>query len=294
MTHLDASSQSHSPTTPDVTTVCGSLSTLATPSLSRGALVVRKGRENRIQIMGQDVDVMTGAQVLDWIQLTARGRQRGIVANHNLHSLYLVNRHPEMAQLYEMADVIQIDSMPLIKFGQMTGKPVGPQHRSTYLDWRDDFWSMTQRFGLRVFYLGGEPGVASGAVRMMEMAYPDLRFSGRDGFFDVTQDGAENQKVLSTIRQFAPDILMVGMGMPRQEAWIAANYRELPPCVIMPVGAAFDYEVGVQKAAPRWMGEWGVEWLYRLCADPRRLASRYLYEPWFLIKPAMTDLLKRQ
>ena len=250
--------------------------------------------ESRVTIMGQAMDLVTGAQVLDYIQYMARGRRRAIVANHNLHSLYLVERYPEMARLYEIADLIQIDSMPLIKLARMSGKAAGPEHRSTYLDWREDFWAMTQRFGLRVFYLGGEPGVATGAIRMMEMAYPDVRFGGRDGYFDTTTEGLENQSVLSEVRRFAPDILMVGMGMPRQEMWIADNYRDLPPCVVMPVGAAFDYEVGLQKAAPRWMGEWGIEWLYRLCHDPKRLASRYLIEPWFLIKPALTDLIRRR
>lgn len=248
----------------------------------------------RVTVLGQQMDLMTGRQVLEWVVYAARGRRRAIVANHNLHSLYLVERNPEMARLYGMANLIQVDSMPLIRFAQMTGKPAKAEHRSTYLDWRDDFWGLAQRFGLRVFYLGGEPGIATGAVRMMEMAYPDVRFSGHDGFFDVTRDGADNQRVLSTIRRFAPDILMVGMGMPRQEVWIADNFEDLPPCVVMPVGAAFDYEVGAQKAAPRWMGDWGVEWLYRLCSDPKRLASRYLYEPWFLLKPAYRDLFKRQ
>ena len=250
--------------------------------------------KNRVHILGHPMDIVTVPEVLDWMQFMARGRRRAILANHNLHSLYLIDHHPKMAELYEIADVIQIDSMPLIKFGRMTGKPVGPEHRSTYLDWRDDFWAMCQRYGLRVFYLGGEPGVATGAIRMIEMAYPDVRFGGHDGFFDVEKEGVENQAVLSEVRRFAPDILMVGMGMPRQEMWIAENYRDLPPCVVMPVGAAFDYEIGRQKAAPRWMGEWGIEWLYRLCHDPKRLASRYLIEPLHLLRPAFRDMFKRQ
>lgn len=261
------------------------------PSLPVPVYPVPEGRE-RVRILGHEMDVMTATQMLDWVQYAARGRRRAIVANHNLHSLYLVDRRPQMARLYQMADIIQIDSMPLVRFAQMTGKAVGFEHRSTYLDWRDDFWAMAQRYGLRVFYLGGEPGIASGAVRMMEMAYPDLRFGGRDGYFDVTSEGAENQAVLSQIRRFAPDILMVGMGMPRQEIWIAENYTDLPPCVVMPVGAAFDYEVGAKKTPPRWMGQMGIEWLYRLCQEPGRLASRYLYEPWFLLGPAIKDVIR--
>lgn len=257
-------------------------------------VTVRPDGQRRIRILGHEMDAITGAQVLDWVQFAARGRRRTIVGSHNFHSLYLVARHPAMARFYEMADIIQIDSMALVRFGRMIGQDVSPRHRSTYLDWRDEFWANAHRFGLRIFYLGGEPGLASGAVRMMEMAYPGIRFGGRDGFFDPTRDGEENLGVLSDIRRFAPDILLVGMGMPRQEIWIAENCHDLPPCVIMPVGSALDDEVGARKVAPRWMGEWGIEWLYHLGSDPKRLASRYLYEPWFLLKPALRDIFRRR
>jgi len=92
------------------------------------------------------------------------------------------------------------------------------------------------------------------------------------------------------VREFKPNVLFVGMGMPRQELWIADNVEALPQAVILPVGAAFDYEAGVQKAAPRWMGRLGVEWLFRLFADPKRLFARYCVEPWFLIGPALGDV----
>lgn len=246
----------------------------------------------RVTVLGHDMDLMTGHQVLDWVIYAARGRRRAIVANHTLHSLYLVDRHPEMARLYQMADLIQIDSRALLRFARMTGKPATLEHKSAYMDWRNDFWDLAQRYGLRVFYLGGEPGVATGAVRMMEMAYPDIRFTGHDGFFDVNREGDDNQRVLSTIRRFAPDVLMVGMGTPRQEAWIAENFSDLPPCVVMTVGAAFDYEMGIQKAPPGWMRAIGLGWVYRLCHDPR-LWSRYFYEPWFLLKPAYRDMFRR-
>ena len=80
------------------------------------------------------------------------------------------------------------------------------------------------------------------------------------------------------------------MGMPRQERWIAENLDRLPDCVILSVGAAFDYEAGVQSAAPRWMGRAGLEWLYRLLHDPQRLFRRYCIEPWSLLPLIWTDI----
>lgn len=267
-------------------------SPVATVSASHNTSVPSSGP--RVTVLGHPMDLMTGRQVLDWIIYAARGRRRAIVAHHNLHSLYLAQRDPQFARFYERADLIQVDSKALIRFARMTGKAADLSHCATYLDWRGQFWDQAQRYGLRVFYLGGEPGVATGAVRMMEMAYSDVRFSGHDGFFDVEREGADNQRVLSTIRRFAPDILMVGMGMPRQEMWIAENMEDLPPCVVMPVGAAFDHELGLQKAPPQWMHDWGIGWLHRLCHNPKLRLSRYLYEPWFLLKPAYRDLFRRR
>src|SRR5690606_25524795 len=108
------------------------------------------------------------------------------------------------------------------------------------------------------------------------------------GYFDA--EGAANAALLGAIAAFDPDVVLVGMGMPRQELWIIDNRPALKRGVLFPVGAAFDYEAGVQRAAPRVLGALGVEWLFRLAAQPRRLAFRYLVEPWFLLPAAVADL----
>jgi N-acetylglucosaminyldiphosphoundecaprenol N-acetyl-beta-D-mannosaminyltransferase len=92
------------------------------------------------------------------------------------------------------------------------------------------------------------------------------------------------------VNAFKPHVLLVGMGMPRQEAWLRANLDALDCGVALPMGAAFDYEAGAIPTPPRWMGQVGMEWLFRLIAEPRRLSSRYLIEPWSLIGPALADL----
>lgn len=238
----------------------------------------------RTGVMGGRVDVMTGAEILGWVQYAARGRRKAVVGTHNLRSLFLAERHPQMARFYDLADIVQMNSLLLLKFAAMTGKPLGPEHLSAYPHWRDQFWSMCQRYGLRVYYLGGDAGVATGAIRMLEMAYPDVRFSGRDRYFDETSDGAENQQVISAIRKFAPDILLVGLGMPRQEIWIAENYSDLPPCVIMPVGEALDRELGETGMASDKTKKSGI----------KDTSGGGFYELCCLIKPAVLDILKRR
>ena len=212
------------------------------------------------------------------------------IANHNAHSIYLTKKNAEFAAFFEHADLIEIDSTPLIFFTRVLGLHSRRFHRCTYLDWRDHFWSVAARNNWRVFYLGGEPGVAEEAARRLQRRYPGVGIEVRDGFFDIAPGCAENDAVIARIAQARPHVLFVGMGMPRQEIWIHANQQHLPPCVVLSVGAAFDYEAGVQWPAPRWMGRLGLEWLFRLVGDPRRLYYRYCVEPWWLIGPALADV----
>lgn len=240
----------------------------------------------RVSLLGQPVDLVTADEVLRFAGERIVAGAKGLVANHNLHSMHLVRRSPAMARFYAMADLIELDSMPLVAWGRLLGRGVARRHRCTYLDWREAFWAAAAARGWRVFYLGGAPGVAEEAARRLTARWPGVSVDTRHGYFLPEQ----NDEVLAQIDAFRPDVLFVGMGMPLQEAWIADNYARLARGVVFPVGAAFDYEAGVQRSAPRWMGRIGLEWLYRLAADPRRLAARYVLEPWSLLPAALADL----
>jgi len=247
----------------------------------------------RIQLMGQPVDLVTCDQVMGFMARKVRRGRKAVIANHNAHSLYLIDRHPEMRALYDRAELIEVDSMPLLLWGKLMGQPVSRGYRCTYLCWRDMFWEMEDREQWRVFYLGGKPGVAETAAETLRWTFPGATIQTRDGYFDMSAGAAENAEVLAQINAFAPDVLFVGMGMPRQEIWIERNYDALLQGVVLPVGAAFDYEAGVQHAAPRWTGRIGVEWMFRFASDPRRLFSRYFIEPWSLIPLALSDVARR-
>ena len=131
---------------------------------------------------------------------------------------------------------------------------------------------------------------AEAACAALAEKWPKITFASRDGYFDAEPSSVDNRRLLATIDAFEPDVIFVGMGMPRQELWISRNRSAIRRGVIFSVGAAFDYEAGVQAAAPRWMGRIGLEWLFRLASQPRRLAHRYLIEPWRLLRPALRDL----
>jgi N-acetylglucosaminyldiphosphoundecaprenol N-acetyl-beta-D-mannosaminyltransferase len=244
----------------------------------------------RVRLLGGEVDLVTPREVLAFVGDAVAARRPATVANHNAHSLFLLRRSAELRAFFAAADLVEIDSTPLIAWGRLLGLPLRRAMRSTYLDWRDDFWRLAAGCGWRVFYLGGAPGVAERAAQRLASRYPGVTIGCRHGFFDDDPASADSRRVIAGIAGFDPDVVMVGMGMPRQELWALRHRADLPRAVMLTVGAAFDYEAGAQWTPPRWTGRLGVEWLARLASQPRRLAVRYLVEPWWLIGPALADI----
>lgn len=249
--------------------------------------------EERMRVMGMMMDFVKPTEMLLFLRRAVQTGAQVVIANQNSHSLHLGRRDAELRAFLDSADIVQVDSMPVILWSRLLGRRARRFHRSTYLDWRDGFWKLAQAEGWKVTYLGGEPGVAEKAARRIRIAYPGVSLQVRHGYFDATPGSAENEAVLDMVNVYSPDVLLVGMGMPRQELWLARNRHRLDARALLPVGAAFDYEAGVQSEAPRWMGEAGIEWAYRLAKDPRRLFARYCIEPWFLIGALAADLLAR-
>lgn len=268
-------------------------SVIATPDRRRSARAphrLQRRSGERIRLLGQVMDKVRPEEVMHQLETWVEAGVKAVVANHNLHSLHLIRTEPRVAEFFAQADLVQIDSTPLIAFGRLVGRGTRRKHRSTYLDWRGHFWSLADRKGWRVMFIGGAEGVADTAAERLRARHGRVELAVRSGYFDATPGSEDNRVLLAEVTRFAPQVLLVGMGMPRQEIWIADHLDALPDCVVLNVGAAFDYEAGVQKAAPRWMGKAGLEWLYRLAVDPKRLFHRYCVEPWHLIGPIMDDL----
>src|SRR5262249_26216345 len=123
--------------------------------------------------------------------------------------------------------------------------------------------------------------------------HPGCTIETHHGYFDAAPRSAENGDVLHRIHRFAPHLLLIGMGMPRQERWIIDNLSALPSCVVLPAGGTMDYVAGATAAAPRWLGQLGLEWLFRLGHEPKRLWRRYLIEPRSLIVPLAQEFAAR-
>jgi N-acetylglucosaminyldiphosphoundecaprenol N-acetyl-beta-D-mannosaminyltransferase len=133
-----------------------------------------------------------------------------------------------------------------------------------------------------VFYLGAAAPVLSDGLTVVRERLPNLALNAHHGYI-TRADGTWDETVTEQIAAFRPDIVLVGMGMGRQESWILAHLEALAPASIVTVGACIEYVAGAVKTPPRWMGRTGLEWFFRLAEDPKRFWHRYLIEPWFVL-----------
>lgn len=235
----------------------------------------------------------TLSELLAAVRAGVEARDGRIIANHNLHSLFLFHRNPRLREFYRLAHSSHIDGMPLVWIARQYGYDVPRDRRITYVDFSPPLLEMANQEHWRIFYIGSLPEACVAGTEAVRVRYPNIKWEATNGYFDMTKKGVANQDIVRRIQELAPDILMVGMGMPRQEQWIAENQADIEVGVILPCGAAIDYIAGAVPTPPRWAGRMGLEWLFRLFAEPRRLASRYLIEPWYVIGLLLHDRLKR-
>ena len=248
-------------------------------------------RSNSLEILGVKVDALEMKELNEFIFNSIESKDKCLISNHNFHSVYLFHNDSDFKKTYEIARYVHIDGMPLVLWGKLLGLRIEKKHRITYLDWIHPLLKLLNNQKCKVFYLGSKEGVAQKAANYLHQLYPNITFHVHHGFFDV--NGTENEKIINDIRNLDPHLLMVGMGMPRQEKWIYNNFDQLPNTIILPCGACFDYIAGEVKTPPRWLGRFYLEWLYRFIYEPKRLFRRYFIEPIFLIPYFTKDLFKR-
>jgi N-acetylglucosaminyldiphosphoundecaprenol N-acetyl-beta-D-mannosaminyltransferase len=198
----------------------------------------------------------------------------GFVLSGNIHGINLAGQLRWLADFYNRADVVRVDGAGVVLGALLLGHKIPP--RITWADWG---WVLAKYLAQKehsVFLLGGPHGVAGEAARRLKQHAPRLIVLGtHHGFF--LANSAEAEGVIDNINRIQPDVLVVGMGMPLQERWILENYRKIRAKVFITSGAAFEILAGVIRRCPPWMGELGLNWLFRLYQHPRRVARRYLF-----------------
>lgn len=239
-----------------------------------------------ISILGFRFHPMTKSDVIGAISSCVRAKRRMVMGNLNLHGMAVMFESSGMNRLLSAPEtLVMIDGTPIVWVARLLGRKVSREQRMTSLDYFDDLFRLAAKEGWRIDYVGSTPDVLKQGLAILRKRVPGLDIEGRDGYFDV-KDHSENGKqaeIVAWLNRRGADIVIVGMGMPRQEEWLESIKGEISTRVLIPVGAYLEYQVGSLALPPRWLGPLGLEWLYRLVTAPRRLAYRYIVEPFVLL-----------
>ena len=257
-----------------------------------------RGGDLRAQVpsftmLGVRVDGLTTESLYRAIAEAVESGRPTVIGNHNLHSIYLYHRDAKMRRFYARARYVFIDGMPLVWLGRLLGYPLRREHRMTSIDWLRPMLPAAVSRGWRLFLLGSGPEVAERSAALLRSEFPGLQVEAMHGFFDLRPGSTSGEAVLAHLREYHPDVLCVGMGMPRQEHWIEDHIDRLDAGVVLNLGGFMELLTGEIPLPPRWISRVGLEWLVRLLSRPRRVWRRYLVEPWFLLPLLARDLRAR-
>ncbi len=226
---------------------------------------------SRVSILGCDFDSWSTEQALDEIQGLVSRDEKGYLCTVNVAILMMMRADPRLANFIHGAKMVVADGQPLIWVSRYIKKPL--PERVTGVDLVHDLAEMAEKNQWGVYLLGAEQAVVASVADGLKTTFPNLILSGySDGYFDA--QGAKQRA--ETVRESGAKILIVAMGVPRQEYFIEENWQDFGVNFAIGVGGSFDVIAGVTKRAPLWMQKFGLEWLYRTSQEPRRLLGRYV------------------
>jgi len=228
----------------------------------------------RVNVLGVGVSAITMAQALTIIDEWIARREAHYVCVTGVHGVMESHRDSSLRQIHNAAGLVTPDGMPLVWLSHLKGfrhveRVYGPDLMLALCE-----HSLTT--GYRHFLYGGAEGVPDQLAANLKQRFPGLQIVGTYSPPFHALSKLEDEWVVEMINQAHPDIVWVGLSTPKQEYWMGAHVGRLTAPVLIGVGAAFDFHAGSKTQAPRWMQRSGLEWLFRLSQEPRRLWRRYL------------------
>ncbi|HEV3360221.1 MAG TPA: WecB/TagA/CpsF family glycosyltransferase [Pseudonocardiaceae bacterium] len=240
-------------------------------------------------VLGVGVAVLDVDAALTEVRRLLNGREPAVLAYANAHTLNVASRNEEFLRVLREADLVLNDGSGLALAARLRGLTFPANLNGT--DFTPKVLLAAVECGASVFLLGGAPGVAQAAAERLRGDIPGLTVAGcAPGYFD----GADLPALLARIRASNARVLLVGMGNPQQELWLADHLAETGAVLGVAVGAFLDFAAQRVPRAPVWMRSAGIEWMYRLAREPRRLFGRYVAgNPLFLQRVVFEQLAER-
>jgi N-acetylglucosaminyldiphosphoundecaprenol N-acetyl-beta-D-mannosaminyltransferase len=238
---------------------------------------------NRVNVLGVGVSVLNLQTAVAVIADAVRARRKGYICVTGVHGVIEAQNDPAFRKILNEAFLCTPDGMPMVWMGKIRGhsemgRVYGP-------DLMLDVCAWSEKNPCRHFFFGGAEDVANSLAEKLKARFPKMEIAGCYAPPFRPFNAEEEKQFVETIRVLKPDILWVGLSTPKQEKFMAEFLPKLDVTLMIGVGAAFDFHSGRMKQAPRWMQRSGLEWFYRLCQEPRRLAKRYFRNnPIFALK----------
>jgi N-acetylglucosaminyldiphosphoundecaprenol N-acetyl-beta-D-mannosaminyltransferase len=230
----------------------------------------------RVNICGVDIDNYSFDEVVKIITHHALSKSLPkYVVTPNAQHIVTLQQDTYFQKIYHNAFLSVPDGVPLLWAAKFFNTPLSGRVNGT--DLFEHLCKVSTEKSLKVFLLGGRPGAAERAVSTLMNQYPDLKIAGTYcPPYGFESSSIELEKIKSAVTEASPDILFVGLGAPKQEYWIYENYQDLNVPISIGIGVSFEFVSGMVKRAPLLMQKLGLEWLFRLICEPKRLWRRYV------------------
>ena len=254
---------------------------------------MQASRKSKVSLFGFNFDKITLRQAVQRVLDLMDGDESGhYIVTPNLDHAVLVHERPDLLPVFGAATLVLADGQSLVWASHWFRRPL--PERVTGSDLVPSIFESARRRS-RVFLLGAAPGIAETAARQIEARFPQICVVGVHSpplGFETSEQ--ENEIAVALVKEVAPDLLVLGLGTPKQELWAYRERGRLKARVIVCAGATIDFLAGEQVRAPQWCQRSGLEWLYRAFNQPRRLVPRYAKDaaifPRLLVKQLMCDV----
>lgn len=227
--------------------------------------------------MNTEIDNLTMSEALEAIDKLILENRNAFVVTPNVDHIVQLEKGGELCEVYKNANLILADGKPLIWISKWYGTPI--KEKISGSDLFPLLCEHAAKRNYRIFFLGAAKGVAAKAAENLSKRYPGLQIVGTySPPMGFEKNTSELLNIEKKIKRAAPHILIVGLGCPKQELFIFHNRERLNVPISLGLGASLDFEAGNIRRAPKWMSDYGFEWLFRIFQDPKRLIKRYLFD----------------
>lgn len=231
------------------------------------------------RLFGIEFDVVTMKEAVDWVfRAIAVGRRSATryVVTPNISLTMLHQDSPPFRHVIHHADLTIVDGAPLVRASKWLGRDLPERVAGSDLVF-NLFDAAIEEMPLRVYFLGAAPGVAKRAAEVVRSRWPAVKIVGTmSPDFGFEKDAEQNAAIVNEVNAAEPDVLIIGLGAPKQETWAYQHRKQINAAVTLCVGGTIDFIAGEQKRAPNWMRKSGVEWFWRMATNPKRLLGRYV------------------